>query len=174
VIAALVSLWTGAGWAQTLWVVGVTVESEGTRPDVVDDRIAAAQGMDLWGFSEVQDAIWATLLARAAAQGGSRATAIVGRSSPSFSSPMMASSVRGTVYSRRASAWRRSSARSQCWSSRCRNDQHGSRRQAMVMRRTMAVRRGEWVQPHLRQVRLDMFASRREMNQEGRKTHERA
>jgi hypothetical protein len=42
VIAALVSLWTGAGWAQTLRVVGVNAESEGTRPGVVDDRIAAA------------------------------------------------------------------------------------------------------------------------------------
>ena len=44
----------------------------------------------------------------------------------------------------------------------------------MVMRRTMAVRRGEWVQPRLRQVRLDMIASRREMHPEGRKPHERA
>ena len=44
----------------------------------------------------------------------------------------------------------------------------------MVMRRTMAVRRGDCVQPNLRQVRLNMFAPQREMNPEGEKTHERA
>ena len=69
VIATLVSLWTGAGSAQTLRVVGVNVESGGARPDVVDDLIAGAQGVDLWGVSEVQDAIWATRFAQAAAQG---------------------------------------------------------------------------------------------------------
>ena len=53
VIAMLVSLWTGAGWAQTLRVVGFNVESGGARPDVVDDLIAGAQDVDLWGFSEV-------------------------------------------------------------------------------------------------------------------------
>jgi hypothetical protein len=51
VIAALVSLWTGPGWAQALQVVGFNVESEGTRPEAVDDLIAAAQDVDLWGFS---------------------------------------------------------------------------------------------------------------------------
>jgi hypothetical protein len=69
VVAVLVSLWTGAGWTQALRVVGFNVESSGARPDVVDDLIAAVQGVDLWDFSEVQDAIWATLFAQAAAQG---------------------------------------------------------------------------------------------------------
>jgi len=73
VIAALVSLRTGAGWAQVLQMVGFNMESGGARPDVADDRIAAAQGVDLWGFSEVQDAIWATLVAQAAARGGTGA-----------------------------------------------------------------------------------------------------
>jgi endonuclease/exonuclease/phosphatase family metal-dependent hydrolase len=51
--------------------VGFNVESGGARPDVVDDLIAAAQGMDLWGFSEVQDAIWATPFEQAAEDGES-------------------------------------------------------------------------------------------------------
>jgi len=65
----LASVWTGAGWAQALRVVGFNVESGGARPDVVDDLIAEAQGVDLWGFSEVQDAIRATMFAQAAAEG---------------------------------------------------------------------------------------------------------
>jgi hypothetical protein len=32
-------------------MVGFNVESGGARPNVVDDLIAAAQGVDLWGFS---------------------------------------------------------------------------------------------------------------------------
>jgi hypothetical protein len=47
------------------------VESGGARPDVVDDLIAAVQGVDLWGFSEVQDEIWATLFEHAAEDGES-------------------------------------------------------------------------------------------------------
>jgi hypothetical protein len=39
VIAVLVSLWTGVGWAQALRVVGFNVESGGAPPDVVDDLI---------------------------------------------------------------------------------------------------------------------------------------
>jgi hypothetical protein len=68
-VAMLVSLWTCAGWGQALRVVGFNVESGGAQPDVVDDLIAAAQGVDLWGFSEVQDTIWATMFAQAAADG---------------------------------------------------------------------------------------------------------
>jgi hypothetical protein len=75
VIAMLVSLWTGAGWVQALRVVGFNVESGGASPDVVVDLIAADQGVDLLGFSEVRDAIWATLFAQAAAQGEPRAFA---------------------------------------------------------------------------------------------------
>jgi hypothetical protein len=69
VVAILCSAWAGLGWTQTLRVVGFNVESGGARPDVVDDLIAAAQDVDLWGFSEVQDAIWATMFAQAAAEG---------------------------------------------------------------------------------------------------------
>jgi hypothetical protein len=69
VIAMLISVWTGVGWAQALRVVGFNVESGGARPDVVDDLIAAAQGVDIWGLSEVQDEIWATLFEQAAEDG---------------------------------------------------------------------------------------------------------
>jgi endonuclease/exonuclease/phosphatase family metal-dependent hydrolase len=69
VIAMLVSLWTGAGWGQTLRVVGFNVESGGARPDVVDDLVRAAQGVDLWGFSEVQDDAWGMLFEQAAEDG---------------------------------------------------------------------------------------------------------
>jgi endonuclease/exonuclease/phosphatase family metal-dependent hydrolase len=69
VAAILVSLWTGLGWAQALRVVGFNVESGGARPDVLDDLIAAAQGVDIWGFSEVHDVVWATLFAKAAEHG---------------------------------------------------------------------------------------------------------
>jgi hypothetical protein len=69
IVAMLTSVWTGAGWAQALRVVGFNVESGGALPDVVDDLIAAAREVDLWGFSEVQDAIWATMFAQAAAEG---------------------------------------------------------------------------------------------------------
>jgi hypothetical protein len=75
VVGILCSAWAGLGWTQTLRVVGFNVESGGARPDVVDDLIAAAQDVDLWGFSEVQDAIWATLFAQAAAQGETGALA---------------------------------------------------------------------------------------------------
>jgi hypothetical protein len=68
-VAFVLSLWTGAGWAQVLRVVGFNVESGGARPEVVDDLIAGAQGVDIWGFSEVQDQSWATAFAQAAAQG---------------------------------------------------------------------------------------------------------
>src|SRR5687767_8493526 len=79
VIAVLVSLWKGAGWAQALGVAGFNVESGGARPDVVDDLIAGAQGVAVWGFSEVQAAIWAPLFAWAAAQGKTEAfTPILG------------------------------------------------------------------------------------------------
>ncbi len=63
VVALLCSAWAGLGWTQTLRVVGFNVESGGACPDVVHDLIAAAQDVDLWGFSEVQDAIWATMFA---------------------------------------------------------------------------------------------------------------
>ena len=63
VVAILCSAWAGLGWTQTLRVVGFNVESGWARPDVVDDLIAAAQDVDLWGFLEVQDAIWATMFA---------------------------------------------------------------------------------------------------------------
>ena len=69
VIAVLVSLWTGLGWAQALRVVGFNVESGGARPDVVDDLIEEAQGVDMWGFSEVHDDVWVTLFEKAAEHG---------------------------------------------------------------------------------------------------------
>jgi len=57
-VAMLVSLWAGSGWAQALGVVGF--------PDIVDDLMRAAQGVDLCGFSEVQADTWARLFEHAA------------------------------------------------------------------------------------------------------------
>ena len=54
---------------QTPRVVGFNVESGGARPDVVDDRIEDAQGADIWGFSEVQGEVWATLFEKAVEHG---------------------------------------------------------------------------------------------------------
>jgi len=62
VATILISLWTSLGWSQVLRVVGFNVESGGARPDVVDDLIEEAQGVDLWGFSEVHDDVWSTCL----------------------------------------------------------------------------------------------------------------
>jgi hypothetical protein len=69
VIAILCSAWAGLGWAQALRVVGFNVESGGARPDVVDDLVRAAQGVDLWGFSEVQDDTWGMLFEQPAEDG---------------------------------------------------------------------------------------------------------
>jgi hypothetical protein len=69
VVAILCSVWAGPGWAQALRVVGFNVESGGAHPDVVDDLIRAAQGVDLWGFSEVQDNTWGLLFEQAAEDG---------------------------------------------------------------------------------------------------------
>jgi hypothetical protein len=59
----------GAGQAETLRVVGFNVESGGADPAVVDDIIARLQGVDVWGFSEVQNATWANLFKTAAEDG---------------------------------------------------------------------------------------------------------
>lgn len=67
--AILIVVWTCIGWAQALRIVGFNVESGGARPDVVDDLIEAAQGVDIWGLSEVQDDVWAILFETAAEQG---------------------------------------------------------------------------------------------------------
>jgi endonuclease/exonuclease/phosphatase family metal-dependent hydrolase len=56
-------------WAQALRVVGFNVESGGARPDVVDDLIKEAQGVDIWGFLEVHDDVWAALFEKAAEHG---------------------------------------------------------------------------------------------------------
>lgn len=54
---------------ETLSVVGFNVESGGADPQVVDDVIAAAEGVDVWGFSEVDDDGWAQLFEAAAEDG---------------------------------------------------------------------------------------------------------
>jgi len=55
--------------AETLRVVGFNVESGGADPNVVDDLIARLQDIDIWGFSEVQNASWAQLFEVAAEDG---------------------------------------------------------------------------------------------------------
>ena len=69
VIAMLVSLWAGAGWAQALRVVGFNAESGGARPEVVAELIEATSGIGLWGFAEARDESWATVFTHAAAHG---------------------------------------------------------------------------------------------------------
>jgi len=59
---------TPAG-AETLSVVGFNVESGGADPQVVDDIVAAAEGVDAWGFSEVQNDDWAEIFEAAAEDG---------------------------------------------------------------------------------------------------------
>ena len=58
-----------ASQAETLRVVGFNVESGGADPEVVDDLIARLQDVDIWGFSEVQNASWARLFEVAAEDG---------------------------------------------------------------------------------------------------------
>ncbi len=55
--------------AEPVTVVGFNVESGGANPAVVDDIVAAAEGVDVWGFSEVQNDDWAELLETAAEEG---------------------------------------------------------------------------------------------------------
>jgi len=65
----LMALVASAVRAETLSVVGFNVESGGADPTVVDDIVATAQGVDIWGFSEVQNDDWAILFEAAAEQG---------------------------------------------------------------------------------------------------------
>jgi endonuclease/exonuclease/phosphatase family metal-dependent hydrolase len=55
--------------AERLRVVGFNVESGGARPEVVATLITATPGVDLWGFSEVQNDTWAMVFEQAAEQG---------------------------------------------------------------------------------------------------------
>jgi hypothetical protein len=157
VIAMLVSLWTSASWAQTLQAVGFNVESGGARPDVVDDLIASAQDVDLWGFSEVQDAIWATLFAQAAEDGeaggfgrimgttggGDRLLIVYNRDRfEPVRHPARANPVRGSSCWYASSAWRRDSRPSKPRSSRYHRDGHVSRKSGAVMIGTTAVLTG--------------------------------
>ncbi|MFH1416850.1 MAG: endonuclease/exonuclease/phosphatase family protein [Planctomycetota bacterium] len=58
-----------ASFATELTVVGYNVESGGAQAAVVAERIAAIDGCDLWGFSEVQNESWARTFEEAAAVG---------------------------------------------------------------------------------------------------------
>jgi hypothetical protein len=79
VMVVLVSLWACPGWAQALRVVAFNVESGRARPEAVGELIEATQGIDIWGFAEVQDETWATMFAQAAAHGATGAfTPILG------------------------------------------------------------------------------------------------
>lgn len=72
--AAIVS-WSGAGTmaGEKLTVVSYNVESGDADPAVVGVRVADFLGVDIWGFSEVKDATWATTFEAAAAVGESAA-----------------------------------------------------------------------------------------------------
>lgn len=60
---------TTAAWAEQLRGVGFNVESGGARPEVVATLIAATPGVDLWGFSEVQNEAWGIAFEQATEQG---------------------------------------------------------------------------------------------------------
>ena len=60
---------TGAVCAEQLRVIGWNVESGGARPEVLDNVIADMQGVDIWGFSEVQNSTWVDLFEIAAEDG---------------------------------------------------------------------------------------------------------
>jgi hypothetical protein len=62
-------LWPCSAWAQALRVMGFDVESRGARREIVDDLIRAAQGVDIWDLSEVQDETWGMLFEQAAEDG---------------------------------------------------------------------------------------------------------
>ncbi len=67
-IAFLLAIGQAAA-ASDLTVVGYNVESGGAQASIVAERIAAIDGCDLWGFSEVQNAAWAKAFEEAAAVG---------------------------------------------------------------------------------------------------------
>ena len=55
--------------AEQLRVVGFNVESGGASPEVVATLITTTPGVDLWGFSEVQNDTWALVFEEAVEQG---------------------------------------------------------------------------------------------------------
>jgi hypothetical protein len=55
-VGVVVAVGFPASQADTLRIVGFNVESGGADPAVIDDIVARLQDIDLWGFSEVQDA----------------------------------------------------------------------------------------------------------------------
>lgn len=57
------------GYAQSLQVVGWNVESGDAQTHVLVEFIEEQQGIDLWGFSEVQNQSWAEEFAEAAGDG---------------------------------------------------------------------------------------------------------
>ena len=59
----------GAAFSQELRVAGFNVESGGANPEAVDNLIADMDGIDVWGFSEVQNDSWASLFEAAAEDG---------------------------------------------------------------------------------------------------------
>ena len=62
--------WASAADAQELVTVGWNLESGGARIQSIGSRVSNFQGVDLWGFSEVQET-WAESLEDFAAQGES-------------------------------------------------------------------------------------------------------
>lgn len=66
-------LWLGLGVSIALGaqirVASFNVESGGADPNVVDDLVADASGIDIWGFSEVQNQNWASIFETAAETG---------------------------------------------------------------------------------------------------------
>src|SRR5688572_22456014 len=68
-IALGLALATGSAGAQQLKVIGYNVESGGAKPNFVKLRIEEADGVDLWGLSELQNDADAAIFEAAAAVG---------------------------------------------------------------------------------------------------------
>src|SRR5688572_14843603 len=68
-VAPLLAIPAPLGLAQDLTVCSYNVESGDADPNVVGQRLAAAQDVDLWGLSELQDDTWAQIFEVAAEQG---------------------------------------------------------------------------------------------------------
>lgn len=66
-------------WAESITVVGFNVESGDADPAVIAEQVTEIDGVDIWGFSEVQNQAWLEEFSMAAgADEGARFAAVLG------------------------------------------------------------------------------------------------
>lgn len=70
-LAVIAVVLAGPAWAQTLTVAGFNVESGAASPSVIAEQIGPLDGIDVWGFSEVQNAAAGRVLEQGAEDGES-------------------------------------------------------------------------------------------------------